>query len=76
MIHCRLYLKEKKIIFLSVTLGFVLANSADPYEMPHYVHLGFLHQGISEPVFYCDLVHKLKRIVGKPIFSDQFKEII
>ena len=24
--------------------------------------------------FYCDLVFKLKRIVGKPNFSDQFKK--
>ena len=26
----------------------------------------FLPQGISEPVFYGDLVYKFKRIVGKP----------
>ena len=25
-----------------------------------------LHQGISEPIFYGDLVYKFKRIVGKP----------
>ena len=28
-----------------------------------------LQQGISEPVFYGDLVYKFKRIVGKPNFS-------
>ena len=28
------------------------------------------------PIFYGDLVYKLKRIVGKPHFSDQFKKII
>ena len=33
-------------------------------------------QGISEPIFYADLVYKFKRIVGKPIFSEQFKNII
>ena len=33
-------------------------------------------QGISEPIFYGDLVYKFKRIVGKPNFSDQFKKII
>ena len=33
-----------------------------------------LQQGISEPIFYGDLVHKFKRIVGKPNFSDQFKK--
>ena len=35
-----------------------------------------LHQGISEPVFYGDKVYQLKRIVGKPSFSDQFKKTI
>ena len=31
-----------------------------------------LQQGISEPIFYGDLVYKFKRIVGKPDFSNQF----
>ena len=31
---------------------------------------------ISEPICSCDLVYKLKQIVGKPNFSDQFKKII
>ena len=35
-----------------------------------------LQQGISEPKFYGDLVYRFKRIVGKPNFSDQFKEIV
>ena len=35
-----------------------------------------LQQGLSEPIFYDDLVYKLKRIVKKPNFSDQFKKII
>ena len=35
-----------------------------------------LQQGISEPIFYGDLVYKFKRIVGKPNFSDQYKKII
>ena len=33
-------------------------------------------QGISEPIFYGDLVYKFKRIVGKSNFSDQFKRIV
>ena len=33
-------------------------------------------QGISEPIFYGDLVYKFKRIVGKPNFSDQLKKIV
>ena len=35
-----------------------------------------MQKGISEPVFYCELVYKFKRIVGKPSFSDQFKKIV
>ena len=31
-----------------------------------------LQQGISEPIFYCDLVYEFKIIVRNPIFSDQF----
>ena len=35
-----------------------------------------LQQGISEPIFYSDLVNKFKRIAGKPNFSDQFKRVV
>ena len=35
-----------------------------------------LQQGISEPIFYGDLIYKFKRIVGKPNFSDQFKKMV
>ena len=35
-----------------------------------------LLQGISEPIYYGDLVYKFKRIVGKSNFSDQFKRIV
>ena len=34
-----------------------------------------MYQGMSEPIFYGDLVYKLKRIVGKPKLSDQFKRL-
>ena len=37
-------------------------------------HLTILQQNISEPVFYGDLVYKLRIIVGKPSLSDQFKK--
>ena len=30
-----------------------------------------MRQGISEPIFYGDLVYKFKRIFGKPYISDQ-----
>ena len=35
-----------------------------------------LLQGISEFIFYGDLVYQFKRIVGKPYLSDQLKKII
>ena len=36
-----------------------------------------LHQGLSEPEFYGDLVYKLKKkIEGRADFSDQFRKII
>ena len=35
-----------------------------------------LHQGLSEPEFYGDLVYKFKKIRGMTDFSDQFKKII
>ena len=35
-----------------------------------------LHQGLSEPEFYGDLVYKFKKIRGMSDFSDQFKKII
>ena len=35
--------------------------------------INLLQKGISEPIFYGDLVYKFKRIVGKPNFSDQLK---
>ena len=36
-----------------------------------------MHQGLSEPEFYGDLVYKFKKkIVGGADFSDQFKKMI
>ena len=35
-----------------------------------------LHQGLSEPEFYGDLVYKFKKIVGRADFSYQFRKII
>ena len=35
-----------------------------------------LHQGLSEPEFYGDLVYEFKRNVGRADFSDQFRKII
>ena len=35
-----------------------------------------LHQSLSEPEFYGDLVCKFKRVVGGADFSDQFKRVV
>ena len=35
-----------------------------------------LHQGLSEPEFYGDLVYKFKKIMGRTDFADQFRKII
>ena len=35
-----------------------------------------LHQGLSEPEFYGDLVYKFKKIRDMTDFSDQFRKII
>ena len=35
-----------------------------------------LHQGLTEPEFYGDLVYKFKMIIGCTDFSDQFRKII
>ena len=49
------------------------------YELVSKFSVGLktlLHQGLSEPEFYGDLVYKLKKIVGRADFSDQFRKII
>ena len=49
------------------------------YELVSIFNVGLktlLHQGLSEPEFYGDLVYKFKKIVGRVDFSDQFRKII
>ena len=49
------------------------------YELVSKFNVGLktlLHQGLSEPEFYGDLVYKFKKIVGRVDFSDQFRNII
>ena len=49
------------------------------YELVSKFSIGLktlLHQGLSEPEFYGDLVYKFKKIVGRAFFSDQFRKII
>ena len=49
------------------------------YELVSKFNVGLktlLHQGLSEPEFYGDLVYKFKKNVGRVDFSDQFRKII
>ena len=49
------------------------------YELVSKFNVGLktlLHQGLSEPEFYGDLVYKFKKIVGRVDFSDQFRKIV
>ena len=49
------------------------------YELVSKFSVGLktlLHQGLSEPEFYGDLVYEFKIIVGRANFSDQFRKII
>ena len=47
------------------------------YELVSKFNVGLktlLHQGLSEPEFYGDLIYKFKKIVGRADFSDQLKK--
>ena len=49
------------------------------YELVSKFSIGLksiLHQGLSEPEIYGDLVYKFKQSVGRADFSDQFRKII
>ena len=49
------------------------------YELVSKFNVGlkpFLHQGLSEPEFYDDLVYKFQKNEGRADFSDQFRKII
>ena len=49
------------------------------YELVSKFNVGLkalLHQGLSGPEFYGDLVYKFKKIIGRADFSDRFRKII
>ena len=49
------------------------------YELISKLNVGLeslLHQGLSEPEFYSDLVYKFKKIMGWADFSDKIRKII
>ena len=76
------YINGNNKIRFSVKLGVGLCISSYKtiyFRQKSKLDIGLkthLQQGISEPIFYGDLVYKFKRIVGKPNFSDQFKKIV
>ena len=48
------------------------------YELVSKFNVGLktlLHQGLSEPEFYGDLIYKCKQIVGRADFSDELKKL-
>ena len=77
-------------LFLTANLlkqGYRYHNIRKAFSKFYYRHLEIivkyniglktlLQQGISEPIFYGDLIYKFKQIVGKSNFSDQFKKIV
>ena len=49
------------------------------YELISKCNVGLkshLHQGLSEPEFYGDIVYKFKKIMCRTGFSDQFRKIM
>ena len=55
-----------------------LVSGRRHYELVSKFNVGLktlLHQGLSGPEFYGDLVYKFKKIVGRANFSDQLKKI-
>ena len=56
-----------------------LSSIARHYELISKFNVGLkslLHQGLSEPEFYGDLVYKFKKISGMTDFSDQFRKLL
>ena len=58
----------------SITLAFLCLPCVNSFNVGLKT---LLHQGLSKPEFYCDLVYKFKKVVGRADFSDQlFRKII
>ena len=60
-------------VYISQLIRFARASS---YVTDFNTRNKLLRQGLLEPEFYCDLVYKLKKIVGSNNFSAQFIKII
>ena len=60
-------------------ISFTCWQQQNYYELISKFNVGLkslLHQGLSEPELYGDLVYKFKKIRGMTDFSDQFRKII
>ena len=67
---------DKRDDFNFEIVNFPVLDGDVPRSPSYGVYISLLQQGISEPIFYGDLVYKFKRIVGQPNFSDQFIKIV
>ena len=61
------YIFRIKIVFLSLSIGLVFANSADPDEMSQYNHL-CLHC-LSKYVFRSHYIYTIQRVSNLNVFS-------
>ena len=58
---------------LNRAIGIITFERLSPNFIVNVGLKTLLHQGLSEPEFYGDLVYELKKNVGRADFSDQFK---
>ena len=71
--------RESFRVILYGTIREALPHFRRHYELISKFSVGLkslLHQGLSEPEFYGDLVYKFKKVRGMTDFSDQFRKII
>ena len=76
-------LLKQGYIYHKIRKGFALFLTSTIYHRHSEIIVKYkiglktlLQQGISESIFYGDLVYKFKIIIGKPNCSDRFKKII
>ena len=60
----------------TIIIFFIVKMSTNCLLKNDYVEEQHIHQVLSEPEFYGDLVYKFKKIRGITDFSDQFRKII
>ena len=73
------YLKFTKYVTNIIAERKFKYRHQEQVTVKNHNHVGLkplLHQGLSEPEFYGDLVYKFTKIEGRADFSDQFRKII